>query len=155
MGTIISPDGRFEWDEAKNILNKEDHGFYFEEILGVFDDPFFLEAYDRDHSNMDEIRMKGSIMTKTTGNKLPVMSDERIAELQNFKTKDFSDCPVQTQEQLQEFKPKYPNARLYKPIKQVVQIRLDADVLEWLKQDGPGYQTRANNILRQAMLQAN
>jgi uncharacterized DUF497 family protein len=33
MGTIISPDGRFEWDENKNILNKKDHGFYFEEVL--------------------------------------------------------------------------------------------------------------------------
>jgi len=59
MGTIISPDGRFEWDENKNILNKEDHGFYFEEILALFDDQFFLEAYDQGHSNLDEIRMKG------------------------------------------------------------------------------------------------
>ena len=90
---------------------------------------------------------------KTTKTKLPVMSDERIAELQNFTTMDFSDCPVQTPEQLQEFKPKYPDARLYKPIKQNVQIRLDADVVEWLKSEGPGYQTRANAILRQAMLQ--
>jgi len=91
---------------------------------------------------------------KTTKNKLPVMSDERIAELQNFRTKDYSDCPVQTPEQLREFKPKYPDAKLYKPIKRTVQIRLDADVLEWLKHDGSGYQTRANAILRQAMLQS-
>ena len=105
---------------------------------------------------------------KTTKNKSPIMSDERIAELQNFKTKDFTDCPPQTPEQLQEFKPKYPegnldpvgsrrqvpDARLYKPIKMTVQIRLDADVLEWLKEAGPGYQTRANSILRQAMLQS-
>ena len=93
-------------------------------------------------------------MTKTAGNKLSTMSEERIAELQNFKTKNYSDCPVQTQEELQEFKPKYPDARLYKPIKKIVQMRLDADVLEWLKQAGPGYQTRANAILRQAMLQS-
>ena len=92
---------------------------------------------------------------KTIKSKLTAMSDERIAELQNFKTKDFSDCPVQTKEQLQEFKPKYPDIRLYKPIKQTVQMRIDADVLEWLKHDGPGYQTRANAILRQAMLQEN
>jgi len=92
---------------------------------------------------------------KTTESKLPVMSDERITELQGFKTKNFIDCPVQTPEQLQEFKPKYPDARLYKPIKKTVQISLDADVLEWLKQEGSGYQTRVNAILRQAMLQAN
>ena len=59
MGTLISPDGRFEWEEDKNSLNKENHGFYFEEILAAFDDPFFLEAYDREHSTMDETRMKG------------------------------------------------------------------------------------------------
>ena len=91
---------------------------------------------------------------KTTDNILPAMTDERISELQNFQTKDFTDCPVQTPEQLQEFKPKYPDARLYKPIKKTVQIRLDADVLEWLKQAGHGYQTRVNAILRQAMLQS-
>ena len=83
------------------------------------------------------------------------MSDERIAELRNFKIQDYTDCPVQTPDQLKEFEPKYPDARLYKPIKKTVQIRLDADVLEWLKQAGPGYQTRANAILRQAMLQSN
>jgi uncharacterized protein (DUF4415 family) len=82
------------------------------------------------------------------------MSNERITELQNFKTKNFNDCPIQTAEQLQEFKPKYPDAQLYKPIKKTVQIRIDADVIEWLKQDGSGYQTRANAILRQAMLQS-
>ena len=92
---------------------------------------------------------------RSARNKLPVMSDQRIEELQGFKTKNFADCPVQTPEQLQKFKPKYPDARLYKPIKKTVQIRLDADILEWLKQEGAGYQTRVNAILRQAMLQAN
>ena len=94
-------------------------------------------------------------MMKTTKSKLQVLSDERIAELQNFKTKNYEDCPIQTEEQLREFKPKYPDTRLYKPIKKTIQIRLDADVVEWLKQTGSGYQTRANAILRQAMLQAN
>ena len=60
-------------------------------------------------------------MMKTTKNNPPVMSDERIAELQNFKTNNYNDCPIQTREQLQEFKPKYPDARLYKPIKKTVQ----------------------------------
>lgn len=30
-------------------------------------------------------------------------------------------------------------------------VRLDADVVAWLKQNGKGYQTRINNILREAM----
>ena len=41
---------------------------------------------------------------------------------------------------------------LYKPMKQAVSMRLDADVVAWLKQSGPGYQTRANQILREKML---
>jgi len=59
MSTIVCPDGRFEWGNDKNILNKEDHGFYFEEVLAVFDDPFFIEAYDRENSTLDEVRWKG------------------------------------------------------------------------------------------------
>ena len=60
MGSVVSFDGGFEWDEDKNILNKENHGFYFEEILAAFADPFFLEAYDRENSTLDEVRWKGS-----------------------------------------------------------------------------------------------
>jgi uncharacterized protein (DUF4415 family) len=42
--------------------------------------------------------------------------------------------------------------RLYRPVKQAVSMRLDADVVAWLKKAGKGYQTRANRILRQRML---
>jgi uncharacterized protein (DUF4415 family) len=35
--------------------------------------------------------------------------------------------------------------------KQAVSVRLDADVLTWLKSEGKGYQSRINAILRQAM----
>ncbi|KAF0662898.1 hypothetical protein L244_28840, partial [Salmonella enterica subsp. enterica serovar Worthington str. BCH-3194] len=31
-------------------------------------------------------------------------------------------------------------------------VRIDADVMEWLKRPGKGYQTRLNAILREAML---
>ena len=37
------------------------------------------------------------------------------------------------------------------PTKQQLTIRLDADVLKWLKANGRGYQTRINRILRAAM----
>ena len=44
--------------------------------------------------------------------------------------------------------------RFYRPVKETVTIRLDADVLDWLKQGGKGYQTRVNKILRAVMEQA-
>jgi uncharacterized protein (DUF4415 family) len=37
------------------------------------------------------------------------------------------------------------------PAKQLVTMRLDADVVAWLKRNGRGYQTRANKILRSVM----
>lgn len=40
----------------------------------------------------------------------------------------------------------------YKPTKTVTTVRVDSDVLAWLKSQGKGYQTRLNVILREAML---
>lgn len=42
----------------------------------------------------------------------------------------------------------------YRPIKQQLTLRLDADVVAWLRSQGKGYQTRANSLLRDAMLRA-
>jgi uncharacterized DUF497 family protein len=57
--TVVTDDGRFEWDEDKNILNKVNHGIDFKEILAVFDDPHLLERYDRKNSTLEEDRLIG------------------------------------------------------------------------------------------------
>lgn len=44
--------------------------------------------------------------------------------------------------------------QFYRPVKQQVTVRLDADVLAWLRSTGRGYQSKLNTILRQAMLRA-
>jgi uncharacterized protein (DUF4415 family) len=59
---------------------------------------------------------------------------------------DFSDIPEL------EWKHPIPNP-FYRPIKKQLTVRLDADVIAWLRQQGKGYQTRLNAILRSAMLQ--
>jgi uncharacterized protein (DUF4415 family) len=41
--------------------------------------------------------------------------------------------------------------KFHRPIKSTVTIRVDADVLAWLKRQGHGYQTRINKLLREAM----
>ncbi len=57
---------------------------------------------------------------------------------------DYSDIPPLTEEQLASaFRPK---------AKQLVAVRLDRDVLAWLKNYGEGYSTRINDILRAVML---
>ncbi len=42
--------------------------------------------------------------------------------------------------------------KFYRPIKEPVTLRLDADIIAWLKSGGPGYQTRINALLRTAMI---
>jgi uncharacterized protein (DUF4415 family) len=43
--------------------------------------------------------------------------------------------------------------KYHRPPKKPVTMRLDADVLEWLKSYGEGYQTKVNMLLRHAMVQ--
>ena len=42
--------------------------------------------------------------------------------------------------------------KFYRPVKQQLTVRIDADVVVWLKGQGKGYQSRLNQILRAAML---
>ena len=44
--------------------------------------------------------------------------------------------------------------KFYRPIKQQLTLRVDADVLAWFKAQGAGYQTRINELLRDAMLRS-
>jgi uncharacterized protein (DUF4415 family) len=44
--------------------------------------------------------------------------------------------------------------KFYRPPKRSVTMRLDQDVLDWLKAYGRGYQTRVNLLLRHAMASA-
>ena len=46
---------KFEWDENKNIINKEKHKISFETAAHVFDDPNYIEMFDFELS-VDEDR---------------------------------------------------------------------------------------------------
>ncbi len=43
---------------------------------------------------------------------------------------------------------------LYRPTKSSTTVRIDSDVLHWLRASGKGYQTRINTILRREMMVA-
>jgi uncharacterized protein (DUF4415 family) len=59
---------------------------------------------------------------------------------------DTSDIPEWTEEMWK----RAVRGKLYRPLKQAVSLRLDADGIAWLKKDGEG--TRANQMLRERML---
>ena len=78
-------------------------------------------------------------------NKKSIKSD--LAKIDRLKDSeiDYSDIPPLDQSFFTRAVEAWP------PPKQQLTIRLDADVLKWLKKHGRGYQTRINRILRAAM----
>jgi uncharacterized protein (DUF4415 family) len=63
---------------------------------------------------------------------------------------DFSDIPELTEKFWQNA---VPNP-FYKPVKKQVTLRIDADILAWLRQQGKdGYQSRLNAVLRRVMME--
>ena len=70
---------------------------------------------------------------------LAAMPDETI---------DYSDIPELTDKF---WRNAIPNP-YYRPVKRQLTVRIDADVLAWLRSTGRGYQTKLNDILRKAMV---
>ncbi|NCC63758.1 MAG: cytoplasmic protein [Spirochaetia bacterium] len=79
-------------------------------------------------------------------------TDKELEEMRS-RNIDFSDIPELTPQFLQTLKRVVPREH-YKvvPVKKAISIKLDADVLEYYKSKGKGYQTRINRILRAEML---
>ena len=79
------------------------------------------------------------------------ITDKQRRELQRLAARpdsqiDFSDAP--------EGKPRMSDVevgRFYRPIKQLVSLRVDADVLAWFRGQGKKYQTHMNEVLRREM----
>lgn len=88
-------------------------------------------------------------------NELPPLTEIRKEELKAAAGRpaeeiDFSDIPPLDEN----FWKNAVRNPFCKPVKVHASIRLDADVMAWLKSMGKGYQTRINEILRQAMLES-
>ena len=78
---------------------------------------------------------------------------KRMAELAKLPESDINttDIPEWTKE---DFDQAIPFQSLYKPRKEQITARIDADVLVWLKSFGKGYQTLLNELLRKEMMES-
>jgi uncharacterized protein (DUF4415 family) len=83
-----------------------------------------------------------SRLTAEKRNSLKRLADRPDREI------DLSDIP-----EIQELPSDAVIGKFYRPKKASVTIRIDADVLAWLKASGRGYQTRINGYLRRLMKQ--
>ena len=92
-------------------------------------------------------------MVKHKRGSVSALSAQHEAELKALANKpdddiDYRDIPVTEDEQWSEAN----RGKFFRPLKTQASVRIDADVMEWLKRPGKGYQTRLNAILREAML---
>jgi uncharacterized protein (DUF4415 family) len=97
--------------------------------------------------------MKKAKIVRHTLETLPPLTVRQRAQLKALAAKpdraiNLSDIPPLTDAQLRSA----VRGRFYKPLKRQITARVDADVLEWLKSRGKGYQSRLNAILRREML---
>lgn len=96
---------------------------------------------------------KKTVRNKVDFGNLPKLTKQQRAELEALAKMsdadiDYSDIPPLSDE----FWQKAMRNPFYRPTKQSTTVRVDSDVLLWLKSKGRGYQTRINKILREAML---
>ncbi len=77
----------------------------------------------------------------------PVLTEQQTAELRALKDRpdseiDYSDIPQLTEE----FWKNAVRNPFYRPTKAPTTVRIDSDVLHWLRSQGKGYQSRINAI---------
>jgi len=102
-------------------------------------------AKKKSASSRQEKRVRASALFTTP------ITDKQRRDLQRLAARpdsqiDFSDAP--------EGSPRASDVevgRFYRPIKQLVSLRVDADVLSWFRGRGKKYQTYMNEVLRREM----
>ncbi len=92
-------------------------------------------------------------MSKVSRAEALKLSEKQLADLKALQVMpdseiDYSDDPQVAPEAWQGA----VVGHFYKPMKQQLTLRIDADVVAWFKSQGRGYQTRINELLRRAML---
>ena len=98
--------------------------------------------------------MKTKMVSRTLDT-LPPLTEAQETRLKALAARpeteiDYSDIPALTEDQLKHAR----RGLFYRPVKHQITARVDADVLDWLKAQGKGYQSRINAILRREMLAA-
>lgn len=79
------------------------------------------------------------------------LTADKRASLQRLAQRPDRDIDLSDIPEIRELPSDAVIGKFYRPKKQSVTLRLDADVLAWLKSSGEGYQTRVNTYLRQLM----
>ena len=77
------------------------------------------------------------------------LTDDQMAQLRGLEgrapdTQDIPEAPAANWDAAR-------RGAFFKPRKEAISLRVDMDVLDWLRRKGPGYQSTINRILRERM----
>ena len=156
----------FEWDEEKRDRNLVKHGVDFVRAAKIFDNPVLELRDTREDYGEERWIAVGHwqgyflvvVYTWRDGNrriisawKLTPMKKKHITkaslnEVMTMKDRTRSNAPVGPslgKDFWKDAKVVYPETS-----KEQVTVRFDADMLQWFKERGRGYQTRMNAVLR-------
>src|SRR5438309_3569854 len=105
----------------------------------------------RNKGKKSSVSFRLALLSRTKGEPMKKLTraqkrDIRAIAARRDEDIDFSDAPAVLDWSGAEM------GKFYRPKKKPVTMRLDSDVIAWLKADGRGYQTKANWLLRNAML---
>ncbi|WP_083850486.1 BrnA antitoxin family protein [Rhodovulum sp. PH10] len=169
----------FDWNPGKAEKNRRKHGIDFEDAIGIFYGPTFLHRSDRNEEARWKAigkrkaafspwcsrgEMRPSVSSRHAARE--EMSDEPIikrkwGDRRKGRT-DWAAVDALTDEEIGEAVRNDPDAvpldvdwskavLAEPPKKTAISIRLDDDVLDFFKSEGPGYQRRINAVLRSFM----
>jgi uncharacterized protein (DUF4415 family) len=85
---------------------------------------------------------------------MPKLSAEKRKQLRKLAARPDSEIDLSDIPEIRQIPSDAVIGKFYRPKKAAVTIRLDVDVLAWLKSSGEGYQTRINAYLRRMMQQS-
>jgi uncharacterized DUF497 family protein len=161
----------YVWDAGKNVANQIKHGISFEEACLIFEGDVLTGVDSRRdygetrrisigaiqglivitvvHTDRDGVIriISARLANRKKGRSIMTISAARLKELQSRSDADidYSDIP----ELDDAF---FETAELVTPsAKTQITVRVDSEVLEWFRQQGKGYQTRMNAVLKAYM----
>ena len=91
--------------------------------------------------------MKGIAMKKETSTDRSALTEAQLDQLRALqgRTPDTTDIPEAPEQNWRDAR------RFFKPRKEPISLRIDADLLDWLRRRSEHYQTEINRILRERM----
>lgn len=169
----------FVWDESKERKNRARHGISFATAASAFQDSAAVSYLDRVvdgeerwhtlgliggvivllvvHTS-EEKMVKSKSVSSRREKRLPAsvlfttpLTDKQRREIAALARLPDAEIDLSDIPEMKAWPEKVEVGKFYRPIKQQISIRVDADVLAWFRAKGRKYQTDMNEVLRREM----